>query len=394
MIDHFYLAWRYLIFHRARSAVIVASLLLVSVLPIALERILGETERQLLNRSATTPLLVGAKGSALDLVMSSVYFGGRAPEPISLAEIEQVEAEGLAYAIPIHTGFTTARGAPIVGTTVDYFDFRKLAPANGRTFTTLGESVLGAQAASRLGLGPGDALVSSPESLFDLAGAYPLKTRVVGVLAPSGTPDDLAVFVDTKTAWVMLGIGHGHQDLEQEGDPTLVISRDDERIVSSAKVRQYQEITEANRDSFHFHGDASGYPLSAALIVPRDERSGTLLLGRFVDGSLDAQLIRPQLVIEDVMNTIFRIKNVLDLAVGVVAVAATLALLMVFTLSFQLRQDELRTNFEMGASRGTAARLLLAEVILLATMTATLAAGSIMLLDRFSATIVRGLIVS
>lgn len=393
MIESLYLAMRYLMFHRARSAVVVASLVLVSVLPIALDRILVESERQLLNRAVTTPLLVGTKGSSLDLVMSSVYFGGRAPDPISLAEVERIESHGLAYVIPIHTGFS-ARGAPIVGTSIDYFEFRGLTPAKGRTFAMLGESVLGAQAARRLQLGPGDSLVSSPESLFDLAGAYPLKTKIVGVLEPTGTPDDLAVFVDVKTSWVMMGIGHGHQDLNQESDPTLVIERGEDRIVGSAKVVEYQEVTDSNRDSFHFHGDASGYPLSAGLIVPADERSGTLLLGRFVDGSLDAQLIRPRVVIDDVMNTIFRIKDVLDLAVGVVAVAAVLALALVFALSLQLRESELRTNFEIGASRGMTARLLIAELMLLGGVTAICATGLIMFLDHFSAAIVRGLVVA
>ena len=55
-------------------------------------------------------------------------------------------------------------------------------------------AVVGARAARELGVGPGDGLVSSPESVFDLAGVYPLRMRVVGVLAPAHGPDDLAIF--------------------------------------------------------------------------------------------------------------------------------------------------------------------------------------------------------
>ena len=36
---------------------------------------------------------------------------------------------------------------------------------------------------------------------------------MVGILAPTSTPDDEAVFVDIKTAWVISGIGHGHEDV-------------------------------------------------------------------------------------------------------------------------------------------------------------------------------------
>jgi putative ABC transport system permease protein len=393
VIDPFYLATRYLLFHRVRSLTVVACLVLVAALPIGLDRILEESEQQLMARAATTPLLLGSKGSSLDLVMSAVYFGGQTPDPISLAEIERIEETDLAYAIPIQMGFI-ARAAPIVGTTIDYFDFRALSLAEGRSFAMLGESVLGAGAARRLGLGPGDSLTSSPESLFNLAGAYPLKTKVVGVLAPSGTPDDLAVFVDLKTAWVMQGIGHGHQDLTRVQDPTLVIDRDANNVVASAKVVEYQEITESNRDRFHFHGEPSSYPVSAAVIVPEDDRAGTLLLGRFVDGSLDGQLIRPRAIVGDLMNTIFRIKEVLDLAVVIVGTAAVLALALVFALSFRLREQELQTNFEIGASRGTTARLLAAEILLLGGVGAVCVIGALVVLDRFSAAIVRGLFVT
>ncbi len=393
MIDSFYLATRYLLFHRVRSLTVVACLVLVAALPIGLDRILEESEQQLMARADTTPLLLGSKGSSLDLVMSAVYFGGQHPDPISLAEIERIEETDLAYAIPIQMGFF-ARGAPIVGTTVDYFDFRALSVAEGRSFAILGESVLGASAARRLGLGPGDSLTSSPESFFDLAGAYPLRTKVVGVLAPSGTPDDLAVFVDLKTAWVMQGIGHGHQDLSRVQDPTLVIERDAKRIVGSAKVVEYQEITESNRDSFHFHGEPSSYPVSAAVIVPQDDRAGTLLLGRFVDGSLGGQLIRPRAIVGELMTTIFRIKEVLDLAVAIVGTAAVLALVLVFSLSFRLREQELQTNFEIGASRGTTARLLAAEFLLLGGASAACVALVLFVLDRFNSAIVRGLFVT
>ena len=85
MIYSFYLATRYLLFHRVRSLTVVACLVLVAALPIGLERILEESEQQLMARAATTPLLLGSKGSSLDLVMSAVYFGGQTPDPISLA---------------------------------------------------------------------------------------------------------------------------------------------------------------------------------------------------------------------------------------------------------------------------------------------------------------------
>ena len=94
------------------------------------------------------------------------------------------------------------------------------------------------------------------------------------------------------------------------------------------------------------------------------------------------------------MNTIFRIKRILDLAVTIVGTAAVLALALVFSLSFRLREQELRTNFEIGASRGTTARLLAAELLLLGGASAACVIGALFVLNRFSAAIVRGLFVT
>ena len=393
MSGAFYLAARYLLHYRVRSTLVVACVVLMSALPLALDRILAESERRLTARADATPLLLGRKGSALDLVLSSVYFGGQAPEPVRMADLDRIDATGLAWAIPLYARFS-ARGAPIVGTTVDYADFRELSVGAGRSFAGLGECVLGASVAERLALRPGDSLVSSPESVFDLAGAYPLKLEVVGIFDATGTADDEAVFVDVKTAWVMQGLGHGHQDLAELNDPTLVIAREEGRVVASAKVVEYQEIASENADRFHFHGDASSYPVTAALVVPEDERAGTLLLGRFVAEGHEVQLVRPRAIVADLLDTVFRIKEILEIAVGIVAAAAVLALAMVFALSFRLREEELRSNFELGASRGTTATLLGAELVLLAAASGLLVWIALATVDRASPSIVRMLFIT
>ena len=55
---------------------------------------------------------------------------------------------GLATAIPLHVRLR-ARGRPVVGTSLDYFDFRSLTLAEGRGLGLLGEAVLGAAARAR-----------------------------------------------------------------------------------------------------------------------------------------------------------------------------------------------------------------------------------------------------
>lgn len=142
MFDSFYIAWRYVIFNNIKTLTLIVCITLIAYLPLALDLLLRESERQLMSRAFSTPLVVGAKGSALDLVMNTLYFSDELPEPIPLAEVDRVEESDLALPIPIYTRFR-ARGYPIVGTTLDYFKFRGLQIEQGRPLAIVGEAVLG-----------------------------------------------------------------------------------------------------------------------------------------------------------------------------------------------------------------------------------------------------------
>lgn len=392
MMDSFYIAWRYLGFNKARTAILIACVTLIAVLPLTLELLLSKSEQQLLSRAESTPLLLGARGSALDLVMNGLYFDDEVPELISMAAVNQLEDTGLALAIPLYVRFK-ARGFPIVGTSLDYFDFRDLKLAQGRQMALLGEAVIGAEVASRLGLSAGDSLLSSPETVFDLAGVYPLKMAVVGVLERSHSPDDLAVFVDVKTAWVVQGLVHGHQDLSRSSDSTVVIDRDQGNIVANAKLVEYTEINAGNIDRFHFHGDPAQYPLSAAIVVPNDDKAGTILRGRYLDGEAAEQLLVPGTVIDGLLANIFRIKNLLDAVILIVGLATALALALVFALSIRLRRREIQTVFRIGGSRLTIAKLLIAEIVLIMLASAALCGAVLLAANHFSGELVRALLI-
>ncbi len=371
MFDSFYIAWKYISFNRVKTAVLVACITLISFLPFALQLLLDESERQLMSRAVETPLVVGKKGSALDLVMNTLYFGDDVPELMAMAASDRITATDLALPVPMYVRFN-ARGKPIVGTTLDYFEFRGLEIARGRQLALLGECVLGAGVAESLALKPGDSLISSPESLFNLAGVYPLKMKVVGILKQSHTTDDLAIFVDLKTAWVIQGLGHGHQDVTRLKDPTLVLKRTESNVAATAKLFHYTEITDENISSFHFHGNLSAYPISAVIAVPYDTKSGTILRGRYLSQEENQQIVQPEAVIDSLLQNIFRIKNVLDAVIAVVGLATVLAIILVFTLSLKLRQREIQTIFKIGCSRMTIAKLIAAEVMIIIFSSAVL----------------------
>ena len=392
MMDSLYIAWKYVSFNKIKTATLVASITLISFLPMALQLMLTESERQLMSRAVSTPLVVGAKGSALDLVMNTLYFGDEVPELITVEASDRILDTDLAIPIPLYVRFR-ARGNPIVGTTLDYFEFRGLNVAEGRQLALLGDCVLGAKVAQNLRLKSGDSLVSSPETLFDLAGIYPLKMKVVGVLEKSHTSDDLAVFVDMKTAWIIQGLGHGHQDVTKLKDPSLVLKRTDTNVAASAKLYHYTEITEKNIDSFHFHGNLSAYPITAVLAVPHDTKSGTILRGRYLSKEEKYQIVKPEEVIDGLLQSIFRIKNVLDAVISVVALATIFAIILVFALSLRLRQREIQTIFKLGCRRATIARLLTAEILIIVVVSGVLCGALIFLVNQFSNDLVRMLFI-
>jgi putative ABC transport system permease protein len=230
----------------------------------------------------------------------------------------------------------------------------------------------------------GDTVITSPESVFDIAGVYPLKMKVVGVLEPAFTADDIAVFVDLKTAWIIQGLVHGHQDMAAPESAPGVLSREDDNIVANASVLQYTEITPENIDSFHFHGLVGGYPISAVIANPHDQKSGTILMGRYESPDETVQILQPITVIDELLGTIFTVQNFVVAGMLLVGLAALATAVLVFALSLRLRKREIETMAKIGGSKLRVAEIavvVLASVVLAGILTA--------LTTRFASTAVR-----
>ena len=394
MNDVAYLAWRYLAYHRVKTVVLVASVAIIVYLPVGLNILMNQSAKQLRKRAEQTPLLLGAQGSPLELVLRSLYFETDEPDSLEFKQVENVGASGLATAIPVYARFHSKNG-PIVGTTLAYFEFRELTIAKGRQMAVVGECVIGSEVARSSSLRIGDHILSSSEDIFNIAGVYPLKMKIVGVLSQSGTPDDHAVFVDLKTTWIIEGLGHGHQDLSRPEAADSVLSKEGNEVVANASVLQYNEITPKNAPSFHFHGDMSTFPVTAVIAVPRDEKSNALLQGRYLDANQKVQMVRPAAVMEELLGTIFTVGRYITFAVLIVGLSTLATMTLVFLLSLQLRRRELETMVKIGASRWRTAAILGTEVLgvlclgsavaaTLAIMTVWLAGSATQLLIQMS----------
>lgn len=391
MIAALYLGWAHIRFHAGRSVILVLVLAILGTIPLLTSRLASLAETQLLERAATTPLVYGPPGSLLDLCLNALFFEGAPTTELTLSDYDDLAGMRLGLVLPILRTHT-ARGFPVVGIDVEYIGFRGLTVAEGRPIVRLGEALIGAEVAARLGMSPGDRIQSESRQMFELAGAYPVRMTVSGVLAPTGTADDRAVLVDLTTAWIVAGVGHGHEDLASTRDDSVVLSREVDRVVANAKLTEFIDISPETSDAFHLHGDPAQSPLSAILVAPNDERSAAILRGRVEDGGPDRQVFRPLVVIRDLLDEVFRVKSVLDLLVAAVTVAALLALGTMLALSLKLRRREFEIARLIGADRGATARLVGAELVLLLGASTVLGALVLLLLEFQGAGLVRALV--
>lgn len=383
MMGLFRLAWCYVTHHRLRSGLLISCLALVLVLPFATEFLIDHYQRVMAARATATPLLAGAKGSRFDLLLSALYFRGSVQDSLSMADLAPVNDRELGHAIPIFQRHS-ARGYPIIGTSLDYFAFRGLSAARGTLPLRLGDAVLGAEVSKALELEPTGTLISDTKKLYDLSASYPLEMHVTGVLHPTGTADDWVVFVDVRTAWIIEGIGHGHQEVGPDADPRLVLEQSNGNIATNASIVEYTRITDDNRASFHFHGSDDTLPVTAIIVVPQDAKSATILKAR-LRSSKSAQPLVPTETLEELLDIVFQVKRFFDVHLLMVSAATILFLGLVILLTVKVRQREIDTLFKLGCSRARVAQILATELFLLivaGVLLATLLAGLLYWLVR------------
>lgn len=200
------LAWASAWNRRATLGLTLIAIVLASTLLLGVERLRHDARESYSQTVSGTDLIVGARGSPLQLVLYSVFRLGDASNNIEWQNYQDIARDpAIAWTIPLSLG-DSHRGYPVLGTNGDYFKhFRyglkqSLVIQQGRPFTDdrngLFEAVIGADVALQLGYRVGDAIVLSHGS-----GPLPGQDHadkpfsIVGILAPTGTPVDRTVHV-------------------------------------------------------------------------------------------------------------------------------------------------------------------------------------------------------
>ncbi len=284
-------------------------------------------------------VVVGAKGSPMQLIMCGVFHIDVPPGNIPLKAVKALEKNPLiASVIPISLG-DNLRGFRIVGSSRAYVEHYGASLAQGRLWDAPMQVVVGSIVAKKLGIVVGNTFVGSHGlgAGGHLHGDNPY--TVVGVLQPSGTVIDRLVVTDTASVWKV------HEDYTAVDDEDRKIM-EDEREVTMALI-QYKT------------------PL-AAMSFPR-----------MINSTTEMQAAAPAVEISRLLNMLGIGTDVLRAFAGVLLLTAGLSVFIALWSAVRERRSDLALLRMLGAPPSKIAALLLGEALWLGVMGAVigLAAG-------------------
>jgi putative ABC transport system permease protein len=155
----------------------------------------------------------------------------------------------------------------------------------------------------------------------------------------------------------------------------VLFGKKDNEVRVNPAVVQYQEVTDENFESWHFHEDTRLLPLSAILVDPPSAKKATILKAR-ITVAKDWRMDRPREVIDELLRFVFQIKRMLDTIALVLGICTLLLLALIVALSMRLRHAEMLTLENLGCSRGATTRLYAYELGMLLSLGLALALGA------------------
>jgi putative ABC transport system permease protein len=287
----------------------------------------GQLSRQLARDAEGIDLVVGAKGSPLQLILSAIYHVDVPTGNIPLSAVDQMRANRLvAQVIPVSLG-DNYRGFRIVGTEPALLDHYGAKLAAGRRWEAPMEVVIGAEVARRTGLAVGGTLFGM-HGLADGGAVHEdAAYAVVGILAPTATVLDRLIATDKASVWRV-----------HEGEPA---DEEERRILAEEREVTALLVSYAS-------------PMAAA-IVPRQVNAESRLMA----ASPANELARLFAVVGVGIDTIRAFAAVL-------IASSLLALFVTLYSALEERRYDIAIMRLLGASRGHVAGLLLLEAWLLA----------------------------
>jgi putative ABC transport system permease protein len=380
------IAWRSIQQRSLASALTAFGMGLGVALVVAVLVIYGVIDQSFKRGAQGYDMIVGAKGSPLQLVLNAVFHMGDSVETIPYSYYEELNegrfSSAVETAVPICMGHDY-RGFPVVATIPDmfdkltYLDGREYAFGDGRNFHMENpfEAVVGGTVARKLNLKLGDEIQpahpgENPEAKQD-SDHHPF--TIVGILDHTGTPNDRAIFINLEGFYSM-----GCHTFAPSVAQTFMQGKksgagEDPKHAKEKPAEKGKEppaaAKEAQDHEAHDHGPV---PLDerqiTAVLVCTDQSRQRLAMGLpgVINNEPIAQAVMPSQVISQLFEGI--IGNIqlllLILAILVVVVAGVGILVSIYN-SMSDRRHEIAVMRALGARRVHVGAIILLESILL-----------------------------
>lgn len=279
-------------------------------------------------------LVVGAKGSPMQLILSGVFHIDVPPGNVSLKAVLELEKHPLvAQVIPLSLG-DSFQGFRIVGSSHDYITHYRAQLAQGKLWTQPMQVVLGAISARKLGVAVGQTFVGSHGLA---AGGHAHGENfytVVGVLAPSGSVLDRLILTDSASVWQV----HEEHGPDDEDEKAHLL---EQREVTLALLRYKTPL--------------------AAMSFPR-----------YINSQTGMQAAAPALEITRLLSMLGLGTDVLRAFAGVLLLTAGLSVFIALWSAVRERRGDLALLRMLGAPPFKLAALLLLEALWLGLLAAAL----------------------
>ncbi|WP_117235815.1 ABC transporter permease [Vibrio maerlii] len=199
------LAWKSLTNRKMTAILTILTVAISVVLLLGVERIRTQAKSSFANTISGTDLIVGARSGQVNLLLYSVFRIGNATNNIDWKSFEEFsQHRSVKWAIPISLG-DSHKGFRVIGTNGSYFEHYKygkkqpLTFAQGEQFDGLFETVIGSEVAKKLGYEIGSKIIIA-HGISDVGFSRHdnLPFKVVGILAPTGTPVDKSAHVSLE----------------------------------------------------------------------------------------------------------------------------------------------------------------------------------------------------
>lgn len=243
------LSWAYL-WSRPLETLLNLLLLALGLAAVTFVVLVSEQVDEAMHRDLSgIDLVVGAKGSPMQLILSGVFHVDVPTGNIPAGTADELRQHPMvAEVIPISLGDSHA-GYRIVGTTPAYLAHYGARLATGSLWRQPLEAVVGAEVARATGLAPGGQFVGvhGLGGQGEAHGDSPY--RVVGVLAPTGGVLDRLILTSTESVWevhesAMAVDAEDREALAAEREVTVLLLRYRSPLAAVSLPRQINAQTE------------------------------------------------------------------------------------------------------------------------------------------------------